>query len=246
MRPKRGRAIRSIEEPTTRNLRTYVSSPAEPSWEELISVFKKELRGLKHNRSRLQDPRRLNIFSSLLLSYQDIVWNGFSIDLVAASLRQREFATRITNSEHMRLDCPSALSNAGDRYCAFMLLMKHRDPRTKRHISLVPTMDIDLCWHTHQLFPRLYREWCIRHLSRPINHDDTIGTGDLEKGLRETSLLWLDAYSEAYTSDDLKKKYFSWWRRGVGLVFPPYGIYMLRKGKELDQVRLIGMVLRTE
>lgn len=108
----------------------------------------------------------------------------------------------------------------------------------KKTTNFVPTLDIDLCWHTHQLFPVSYRQWCIEHLGTAINHDDTIGRGDLNVGLRETSLAWYKAYRESYTTDDLRGTYFSTGRKVAGALFPPYGLYMLRRGQQLNQARL--------
>jgi hypothetical protein len=166
-----------------------------------------------------------------------LLWTDFSIDLVAASLRQREFAKKITSEECRNLDSPFALYKANTRYHRFLLLLTRRSKT-----NFVPTLDIDLCWHTHQLFPQAYRGWCLEHLGKAINHDDTIGKGDLNVGLRETSLAWYDAYKESYTTDDLRQGYFSTGRKIAGALFPPYGIYMLRKGKKLDRARLGNFV----
>jgi hypothetical protein len=163
-----------------------------------------------------------------------LVYRDLSIDLVAAALRQREFAKKITSTECAGMDSPFALFKATTRYHKFMLLMKRQG---KKHENLVPTLDIDLCWHTHQLFPRPYREWCLEHLGRAVNHDDTIGTASLSQGLRQTSLAWLGAYREAYTTDDLKKSYYSTGRKVAGIIFPPYGLHMLSVGRKLEQAR---------
>ena len=104
-------------------------------------------------------------------------------------------------------------------------------------VHLVPTLDIDLCWHTHQLSPGPYRDWCMEHLGRGINHDDTLGKGSLEAGLRETSLAWFEAYREGYTTDNLRKEYFSTKRKVAGVLFPPYGLHMLNKGNKLNKAR---------
>jgi len=67
----------------------------------------------------------------------------------------------------------------------------------------VPTLDIDLCWHTHQLYAVSYREWCVEHLGVAINHDDTVGQSELDTGLKATSQAWDDAYREAYATNKL-------------------------------------------
>ena len=221
--------------PTPTNLAIYIKTD-NPSWEGFIPSFRKtaiELRSVRLMRAL----SRTNIFASIRSGYMGILWQDLSIDLVAASLRQREFAKRITGSECSGIDTPFALFKANTRYHKFLLLM-NRKTASKKNINLVPTLDIDLCWHTHQLVPVPYRNWCIEHLGTAINHDDTIGRGDLNIGLRETSLAWYDTYREPYTTDDLRQTYFSTGRKVTGVLFPPYGLYMLRKGQKLNQARL--------
>ena len=214
------------------SLYTYIRRD-NPTWKGFIEAFRDTIKELKAAR-KFRNIDQRNIFARLRVAYMGIVHPFLSIDLVAASLRQREFATKITSPECSGMDSPFALYKATTRYHKFMLLM-NRDGKKARF--LVPTMDIDLCWHTHQLFSRPYREWCLQHLHRAINHDDTIGSGDLGQGLRVTSLAWLEAYREPYTTDDLKKGYFTTERKVAGILFPPYGLHMWSKGKKLDKAR---------
>jgi hypothetical protein len=132
-----------------------------------------------------------------------ILWHDISIDLVAAALRQREFATKITSAELASLDTPLALFKATTRYHKFLLLMRRK--KEGKRVPLVPTLDIDLCWHTHQLSTGEYRKWCVEHLGLAINHDDTVGKESLDNGLRETSAAWYDAYRETYSTENVSE-----------------------------------------
>lgn len=165
----------------------------------------------------------------------------FSLDLVAAALRQRDFATRIV-TECFGLDNPDELTRAILRYHKFLLLMKYKHAISKKTVPLVPTLEIDLAWHTHQLFPRNYREWCLEHVGRAINHDDSYNPGKINTGLRATSLAWLEAYGESYTVKDLRKDYFTPGRKALGMIFPPYGLFMLSRGRKLELAQ-IGKIL---
>ena len=118
-----------------------------------------------------------------------------SIDLVAASLRQKAFVDKITGLRWAR-NSTSELRHAISRYRNFMLLMENTS-------GLVPTCDIDLCWHTHQLSLSSYEKWCIRRFGRLIDHYDNIEKPILEKGLHETSLAWFELYHEEYSTDHL-------------------------------------------
>lgn len=229
------RPLRTPSTPT--NLAVYITKD-KPTWEGFVQSFRRTVAELKGARL-MRLISKLNIFSSIRSGYMGILWSDISIDLVAASLRQREFVKKITSNECSGLDTPFALYKANTRYHKFLLLMNRKTkPANKKNSNLVPTLDIDLCWHTHQLVPVLYRQWCLEHLGTAINHDDTIGQGDLDVGLRETSLAWFDAYREPYTTDDLRQSYFSTTRKVTGALFPPYGLYMLRKGAKLNQARL--------
>jgi hypothetical protein len=185
---------------------------------------------------KFKDINNRNIFPRLRMAYMGVIWRDLSIDLVAASLRQREFAKKITSNECKTLDSPFELSRAISRYHKFLILLKEENPPVPQKCRhLVPTLDIDLCWHTHQLSLRYYHEWCSENLGRVINHDDTINKTHLEDGLRITSLAWLEAYQEPYTTDDLKKAYLTPTRKVAGVLFPPYGLHVLHKGKKLAQ-----------
>jgi hypothetical protein len=162
-----------------------------------------------------------------------MVWWELSIDLVAAALRQADFASKITAPDRNDLDTPSSLETACTRYHRFLGLFRSGAAELR-----VPTMDIDLCWHTHQLFPAAYRNWCIQHLDLVINHDDTIALGDLNEGLRSTSLAWFKEYGGPYTTEDLRKDYVTGVKKVGGVLFPPYGFHVWNKARKLDQSRM--------
>lgn len=225
------------EGPTGTNLVDYIKSTDDVTWKGFFHAFRKTLSELKMAR-RFKNVNKRNIFARLRSSYMGLVWRDLSIDLVAASLRQREFAKKITGEECIGIDSPDALNRATDRYHRFlMLLPKLEKPGHKVRPHLVPTLDIDLCWHTHQLFPHAYREWCFTHLGRAINHDDTIGKKGLKDGLRHTSLAWSEAYNEPYTTDDLKKEYVTTGRKVAGVIFPLYGLHVRNKAKKLEHAQ---------
>jgi Glycine-rich domain-containing protein-like len=175
-----------------------------PTWTDFLVSFDRTTAELKGARL-LRALSRGSFFNSMRIAYMGILWRDFSIDLVAASLRQREFATKITSNECAGIDTPVALSNATVRYHKFLLLMK-RVKNVKRKVALVPTLDIDLCWHTHQLQAPSYRKWCVEHLGAAINHDDTVGKDTLDTGLKETNAAWSKAYRESYTADSNSSK----------------------------------------
>jgi Glycine-rich domain-containing protein-like len=123
--------------------------------------------------------------------------SAFSTNLVSASLRQRGFAEKMANEWFLGLDSPSNLEKATARYRRFMFVDLDMDAEN----GIVPTSDIDLIWHTHQLFPVEYRKWCFENLNRYVNHDDTVAESDLAVGLEQTVDIWQEKYGEEYEVD---------------------------------------------
>lgn len=78
------------------------------------------------------------------------------------------------------------------RYLKFLQLMKESKS------ILVPTLDIDLLWHTHQLSPVAYDKYCKTHVGRRINHVDTVRTTKRSTGEDDTARLWAMRYGESY------------------------------------------------
>ena len=120
--------------PTRPHLAIYISSAANPTWNDLLSSFQKTTEEMKAARlfRLLSRPAFLN---SLRIAYMGIMWPDFSIDLVAASLRQREFTKKITSEELREIDTPTALFRAIIRYHKFLLLIRRRLEKKKKVCS---------------------------------------------------------------------------------------------------------------
>ena len=65
-------------------------------------------------------------------------------------------------------------------------------------IFLVPTLDIDLAWHTHQLLGPVYASDTTRLLGAVLDHNDAAGDGKVDDGLKRTAKLWKERYGWAY------------------------------------------------
>ncbi|KAH7134605.1 hypothetical protein B0J13DRAFT_85443 [Dactylonectria estremocensis] len=64
---------------------------------------------------------------------------------------------------------------------------------------LVPTLDIDLVWHTHQLSAKNYRTVTESRCGRFINHNDKLGKPTLETGMKDTQELFQVHFGQAYS-----------------------------------------------
>ncbi|KAK9853403.1 hypothetical protein MYU51_006475 [Penicillium brevicompactum] len=87
---------------------------------------------------------------------------------------------------------PGLIPDHTSRYIKFLQLMK--DVKC----TLVPTLDIDLLWHTHQLSPLAYGKYCKTQVGRHIDHVDTICTMTRSTGEDDTARLWAKRYGESY------------------------------------------------
>jgi len=92
---------------------------------------------------------------------------------------------------------------------------------------MVPTLDVDLFWHSHQLTPARYYAYCFSAAGRFIDHDDKLPTGVLDDGFERTGERYWNAFKAEYggclcwacelerDEDDLGQR--GWWdnRRGA-------------------------------
>ncbi|XP_074310235.1 glycine-rich domain-containing protein 1-like isoform X2 [Silene latifolia] len=126
-----------------------------------------------------------------------------SYDLVSAVKRQASFAFQVCRP-HMMDEL--FLREAAARYKGFLHLI-----RINRKMSLeqlcVPTYDVDLMWHTHQLYPEAYSKDMGKLVGSIVHHDDTVSDrtkgGKLDKGQFETTRQWEDTFG------------FSYWKAGA-------------------------------
>jgi hypothetical protein len=196
-------------------------------------IFIEHLKNCQKLRS-LGKLRRLNpqILKRLIKSYRGFI-HPFLIQLPEAVLRQRSFNGKILS---VNMDCFHSLQNARMRYHQWFALLKSPRSGSGGKVMLVPTLDIDLVWHTHQLNPQRYSDWCNDTVKRFIDHDDNVPKGKLDKQLQKTSLLWYDTYKEPYmvcNSNQIE----GFWKAGrviKGMIFPPYLFYAFDKKKRLQ------------
>ncbi|KFG81979.1 hypothetical protein MANI_005892 [Metarhizium anisopliae] len=97
------------------------------------------------------------------------------IDLCAAVGRQFDFSEKMYSLNWLR--CPFAretLERCALEYQHFFKLIADNT-----ELAIMPTLHVDLVWHTHQLSPASYRAYCDEVAGTFINHDDTPSPDDL-------------------------------------------------------------------
>ncbi|KAL2629021.1 hypothetical protein R1flu_013707 [Riccia fluitans] len=121
-------------------------------------------------------------------------------DLVAAAHRQGPFIYQV--SARWFWD-QRFLETALRRYKGFLYLIKRNEEiQGQPKGFFVPTYDIDLLWHSHQLAPSAYNSDMKIFLGRVLDHDDTVNDrsigAKLSVGFDETSDAWLKTYGKVY------------------------------------------------
>ncbi|KAL2876249.1 hypothetical protein SGCOL_008422 [Colletotrichum sp. CLE4] len=126
----------------------------------------------------------------------------FALDLVGATMRQGVFIGKMFNIDW--LHSPNArgtMDRLIQKYQRFMLIM------TEYPLSLtVPTLDVDLAWHTHQLAPRAYYKFSTYNSATStskeakfIDHNDKIDEDQLSHSFELTSKTYLEKFNEVYS-----------------------------------------------
>ncbi|KAK0499368.1 hypothetical protein EDD18DRAFT_1460302 [Armillaria luteobubalina] len=124
----------------------------------------------------------------------------FSLDLIGAVLRQNSFVDKMHKLGWTAPDFFSstedevALKHCTARYHAFIDLMSSSPDG-----FFVPTLDIDLVWHTHQLMARQYSRDCLTHVGRFIDHDDKVAEDKLSNAFDITCRAWQERFGTQYT-----------------------------------------------
>ncbi|KAG0264322.1 hypothetical protein BG011_007070 [Mortierella polycephala] len=216
---------------------------------------------------------RSTTLARIMSSYMGLIEDRLSMDLVAGALRQRDFQRAMMVTGGLAWCQPQVLQRTLDRYKKFMLLARAESTHTGtnggpsgsdfgaaggkdlsnssgggqpgRH-ALVPTLDIDLAWHTHMLSPPHYRQYQMVHYGRVLNHDDSVqATSTMTKqDFIRTAELWQELYQERYSSQHTLHGRFAMTPERIcaGVCFPPYGAYLIwrswkakRKDRKLNR-----------
>ncbi|KAG5637807.1 hypothetical protein H0H81_003139 [Sphagnurus paluster] len=66
-------------------------------------------------------------------------------------------------------------------------------------VFYVPTLDIDLAWHTHQLLGDTYNNDCMTYVGRYVDHNDKVEEEKLASSFDITCRAWKDRFQIPYT-----------------------------------------------
>ncbi|XP_010432017.1 PREDICTED: glycine-rich domain-containing protein 2-like [Camelina sativa] len=119
-------------------------------------------------------------------------------DLVSAVKRQCPFYYQVSRAH---VDNDVFLQEAVARYKAFLYLIK-RNRESSVKLFCVPTYDIDLIWHTHQLHALSYGNDLTKMIGKVLEHDDTDSDRSkgkkLDTGFSGTTAQWEETFGRRY------------------------------------------------
>lgn len=111
-----------------------------------------------------------------------------------AILRQVSFVNKMWDRMWIRSPAlDGTLQRAGDRYSKFLKLFKLYPTK-----MFVPTLDIDLVWHTHQCSPLRYCMITQEVAGKFVNHDDSIVQSELDTALTDTRAMYRMRFGQEY------------------------------------------------
>ncbi|KAI6008032.1 hypothetical protein EDC04DRAFT_2777713 [Pisolithus marmoratus] len=193
--------------PLAKNL----SNGARPTIQDLVAMGAVNLR-----KGILESVRAKKIVKKVFSAYTDD--RMFSIDLVGAVslipcratdrwidqrceqvLRQSSFTQKMYD---LGWTAPGFFDSEEDA-----VVLKHCIARYKGFLGLmtnspgsffVPTLDIDLAWHTHQLIAQRYDEECMELVGRYVDHDDKVEENKLATSFDVTCRAWQNQYGLPY------------------------------------------------
>lgn len=118
----------------------------------------------------------------------------FAIDLVGAVIRQGSFVEKMHHIDWLHSPAlPATMTRLIFKYERFVSLME--DPSR----MAVPTLDVDLAWHTHQLNPPSYMKYIVDKTRQYVDHDDKVAETALNNAFAWTSKAYEKKYGDKYS-----------------------------------------------
>ncbi|KAK2756990.1 hypothetical protein FQN54_004958 [Arachnomyces sp. PD_36] len=161
-----------------------------PTVETIREEFEKALK----NKSLLRQTNDTFIKSSLYFGERVSIrrmmsryWENsspFALDLVGAVIRQGSFVVKMDDIDWLHSpSLDSTMARLLKKYSVFWNIMVQNPQRIA-----VPTLDVDLAWHTHQLTPKRYYKYSTSNTDgKFIDHDDKIDEVKLSDAFEWTS-----------------------------------------------------------
>lgn len=160
---------------------------------ETITQNKKYMRTVRDSAShRMLRLERIGVRKMMSRYWENS--SPFAIDLVGAVIRQGGFVEKMHNIDWLHSPAlPATMTRLIFKYERFVGIME--DPS---HMA-VPTLDVDLAWHTHQLNPPSYMKYIVDKTRQFVDHDDKVAETALNNAFAWTSKTYEKKYGDKYS-----------------------------------------------
>ena len=119
----------------------------------------------------------------------------FALDLIGAVIRQGSFITKMHDIDWLHSPAVSStISRLLVKYERYLKIIQENP----RHTA-VPTLDVDLAWHTHQLSAPAYYQYVQWNMEKFVDHDDKVDETRLSDAFEWTSKTYQKKYKEIYS-----------------------------------------------
>ncbi|KXH32314.1 hypothetical protein CSIM01_05736 [Colletotrichum simmondsii] len=122
----------------------------------------------------------------------------FSIDLVGCVMRQATFTEKMCKLNWLHFptarDIMTELLKKYDRFVEIIAIASSTGDKVA-----VPTLDVDLAWHTHQLSPQSYFVFTLAKTGAFVDHNDKVDEDRLSTAFEWTSKTYQEKYGEIYS-----------------------------------------------
>ncbi len=141
----------------------------------------------------LRRPERLAI--RLMMAHYWENSSIFALELGGAVIRQGVFMEKMHGIDWLHSPAARAtMDRLIEKYSRFIHIIATYPMHTA-----VPTLDIDLAWHTHQLSPKSYFDYTMKKCKKFIDHDDKIDEDSLSTSFEWTSKMYEKLFQEVYS-----------------------------------------------
>lgn len=154
---------------------------------------KSALKKINNGRSTLLRGECLSVRKMMSRYWQNS--SIFALELGGAVIRQSVFVDKMANLDW--LHSPAAretMSRLLTKYQRFIDIMRLHPKE-----GCVPTLDVDLAWHTHQLSPKQYYDFTFSKCLKFIDHDDKMEEDALSTAFEWTSKTYERLYRQVYS-----------------------------------------------
>lgn len=160
---------------------------------ETISENKKYMRTVRDSASHKMTRLERIGFRKMMGHY----WENsspFALDLVGAVVRQGGFIEKMHSIDWLHSPAlPATMARLILKYERFVRLMDQPSQMA------VPTLDVDLAWHTHQLNPPSYLKYTVEKTRQFVDHDDKVASTKLDEAFAWTSKTYEKMFGDKYS-----------------------------------------------